>query len=194
MVKAKIKNTSHINDIDQGIEMAKCKVCKVKFDPRFFLQKTCIEPKCLAEWQKIEREAKADKVHSKKKKELKDNDKSYRAKIAQQSFNAYIRVRDNDDPCISCQRHHTGQYHAGHYRSVGAHPELRFEEYNNNKQCAPCNNHLSGNIADYRINLIKKIGLDKVEWLEGPHEPKKYTCAELKEIELLYKQKLKDLI
>ena len=174
--------------------MAKCKVCKVKFEARFFLQKTCIEPKCLAEWQKLEREAKADKAHSKKKKELKNNDKSYRAKVAQQSFNAFIRLRDNDDPCISCQRHHTGQYHAGHYRSVGAHPELRLEELNNNKQCAPCNNHLSGNIADYRINLIKKIGVEKVEWIEGPHEPKKYTCKQLKEIELLYKQKLKDLI
>ena len=135
-----------------------------------------------------------DKKHTKRKRELKDNDKSYRAKVAQQAFNAYIRFRDSDDPCISCQRHHTGQYHAGHYRSVGAHPELRFEELNNNKQCAPCNNHLSGNIADYRINLIKKIGVKKVEWIEGPHEPKKYTCAELKEIELLYKQKLKDLI
>ena len=60
--------------------------------------------------------------------------------------------------------------------------------------CAPCNNHLSGNIADYRINLINKIGVEKLEWLEGPHKPKKYTCTELKEIELLYKQKLKDLL
>jgi hypothetical protein len=127
------------------------------------------------------------------KKELKDNDKSYRAKQAQAAFNAYIRLRDIDDPCISCQRFHAGQYHAGHYRSVGAHPELRFEELNNNKQCAPCNNHLSGNITDYRINLIKKIGLEKVEWIEGKHEPKKYTCKELKEIELKYKQKLKEL-
>ena len=50
--------------------MAKCKVCKVKFDPRYFLQKTCIEPKCLAGWQKTERESKADKAHRKKKKEV----------------------------------------------------------------------------------------------------------------------------
>ena len=114
--------------------MAKCKVCKDKFNPRFFLQKTCFNPSCLAEWQKIEREAKADKAHKQKKKELKDNDKSHRAKVAQQAFNAYIRFRDSNDPCISCQRHHTGQYHAGHYRSVGAHPELRFEELNNNKK------------------------------------------------------------
>ena len=49
------------------------------------------------------------------------------------------------------------------------------------------------NIANYRVNLLDKIGKEKVEWLEGPHEPKKYTCEELKEIELTYKQKLRDL-
>ncbi len=174
--------------------MPKCKVCKVKFEAKYFLQKACLNPACLAEWAKMDREGKADKKHTAKKKEFKDNDKAHRAKMAQQAFNAYIRLRDNDSPCISCQRFHTGQYHAGHYRSVGAHPELRFEELNNNKQCAPCNNHLSGNIADYRINLIKKIGIEKLDWLEGPHEPKKYTCSELKEIELLYKQNIKDLL
>lgn len=132
--------------------------------------------------------------HKQQKKELKLNGKSYRTKCAQQAFNAYIRMRDHGDNCISCGRDHGGQYHAGHYRSAGAHPELRFEEFNCHKQCAPCNNHLSGNIADYRINLIKKIGKDKVEWLEGPHQPKKYTCKDLKEIEDHYKQKLKELV
>lgn len=171
----------------------RCKVCKDKFEPKFFLQKACLNAACLAEWSKLDREKKANVTHNKKKKALKDNDRSFRAKEAQKAFNSYIRNRDKESPCISCQRHHEGQYHAGHYRSVGACPELRFEELNNNKQCAPCNNHLSGNITEYRINLIKKIGLDKVNWLEGPHEPKKYTCAELKEIELEYKNKLKAL-
>lgn len=131
--------------------------------------------------------------HKQQKKELKDNDKTYRTKCAQASFNAFIRFRDHDHNCISCNRKHDGQYHAGHYRSVGAHPEIRFEELNCHKQCAPCNDHLSGNITDYRINLVKKIGIDKVEWIEGHHEMKKYTCAELKEIEIFYKNELKML-
>lgn len=174
--------------------MPRCKICKDKFEAKFFLQKACLNPACLAEWAKQDREDKADKKHKQKKKELKENDKSFRDKQAQAAFNAFIRGRDKDLCCISCGRHHTGQYHAGHYRSRGAHPELRFEELNCHKQCAPCNNHLSGNITDYRINLIRKIGQEKLDWIEGPHEPKKYTCSELKEIELLYKQKLKDLI
>ena len=135
----------------------------------------------------------ADLVHKQKKKAFRSNDKKLRSDMAQQAFNKYIRFRDKDSVCISCGRNHSGQYHAGHYRTRGAHPDLKFEEYNCHKQCAPCNNHLSGNISNYRINLIKKIGIDNVDWLEGPHEPKKYTCEDLKEIEILYKSKLKDL-
>ena len=171
----------------------RCKICRDKFEPRFFLQKACFNPACLAEWSKKDREVKADVKHKEAKRSLKDNDKKLREKCAQQSFNKYIRVRDDELCCISCGRHHTGQYHAGHYRSRGAHPELRFEELNCHKQCAPCNNHLSGNISNYRPALIAKIGQDKVDWIEGPHKPKKYTCAELKEIELEYKSKLKEL-
>ena len=40
-------------------------------------------------------------------------------KEAQAVFNKFIRLRDKDQPCISCGRYHQGQYHAGHYRSVG---------------------------------------------------------------------------
>lgn len=139
------------------------------------------------------REKQDKRDHAKAKKELKDNDRSFQLKKTQAIFNRYIRLRDINGVCISCGRAHSGQYHAGHYRSVGANPELRFSEYNCHKQCAPCNNHLSGNIVDYRLGLISKIGLDKVEWLEGPHEPKRYTIEELKEIQELYKRKIKEL-
>ena len=181
--------------------MPKCKVCKVKFEVKYFLQKACLNPACLAEWAKMDREKKADKIHKQKKREFKDNDKPLRTKAAEKAFNSFIRTRDKDEPCISCMefrketaKNQGSNFHAGHYKSVGAKAELRFNELNCHKQCAHCNNFLSGNMADYRLNLIKKISLEKVEWLEGPHEPKKYTCSELKEIELMYKQKLKDLL
>ena len=110
------------------------------------------------------------------------------AKEAQQAFNRYIRLRDHGQPCISCQRHHQGQYHAGHYKSVGAHPELRFEESQVHLQCQPCNAHLSGNILNYRPNLIERIGLERVEWIEGPHEPKRYSIEDLQAIKAKYKK------
>lgn len=186
--------------------MAKCKICKAKFEPKYFLQKACLNPACLAEWAKVDREVKADKKHKAKKRELKDNDRKIRMPAAQKAFNAFIRARDSDLPCISCGLFVTvdmpyGRYDCGHYKTVGGFPELRFEELNASKQCKKCNGG-AGNFSkkdtsvskEYRINLIKKIGLDKVEWLEGKHEPKKYTCEELKAIELLYKQKLKEML
>lgn len=115
------------------------------------------------------------------------------AKEAQASFNAFIRSRDADQPCISCGRHHQGQYHAGHYLSVGARPELRFCESNVHKQCAPCNTHLSGNAVLFRRGLLAKLGIELVEWLEGHHEPRRDTIDDLREIKATYTAKTKQL-
>ncbi len=115
------------------------------------------------------------------------------AREAQAAFNAWIRERDRDLSCVSCGRHHQGQYHAGHYRTVAGSPELRYEPLNVHKQCAPCNNHKSGNIVEYRINLVKRIGADKVEWLEGLHDPKHYTIEDLKQIAKEYRAKTREL-
>lgn len=117
---------------------------------------------------------------------------SYWMKRAQAAFNAWIRELKGGQ-CISCGRYHDGQMHAGHYRTTAAAPELRFEPDNVWPQCAPCNTHLSGNLVLYRANLIHKIGLPRVEWLEGPHEPRRYRKDDYQEIEVKYKQKLKEL-
>ena len=118
----------------------------------------------------------------------------YWMKRAQSAFNAWVRARDAGQPCISCGRHHQGQNHAGHYRPAGSNPELRFEPDNCHLQCAPCNSHLSGNLTAYRPALIAKIGIERVEWLEGPHEPKRYRREDYQAIEAEYKAKLKELI
>lgn len=179
----------------------KCKQCGELFQPLRQMQ-PCCSPKCAVEYVKdkdnrkkvIESAQKEDRKQVKVKlRQLGKSDRSKAEKAAQSAFNKYIRERDKDLPCISCGRHHEGQYHAGHYKTRGAHKELALNELNCHKQCAPCNNHLSGNLVNYRINLIEKIGLDKVEWLEVPHEPKKYTVDELWDIEKKYKQKLKEL-
>jgi len=153
--------------------------------------------------ERLERKRKADESGAKKrrnelKKKVRDEDRSYWLKKAQQSFNAYIRHRDADLPCISCDSNPndknlmTGsRWDCGHYRSVGANPELRFEELNTAKQCVKCNRDLSGNVVNYRIGLVKRIGIEKVEWIEGPHSPKKYTIDELKAIDKKYRELVK---
>lgn len=136
--------------------------------------------------------AKQERAEMRERKE-KLKSRSDHLKDAQKAINAYVRERDARFPCISCGREHQGQYHAGHFRSVGACPELRFEELNIHKQCAPCNNHLSGNLIEYRKGLIERIGLEKVEWLEGPHDPKHYSIDDLKAITAHYRKKLREL-
>ena len=139
--------------------------------------------------KKKEKEARSE--HRKAKERIKTRGEW--TKQAQTAFNRYIRSRDSSLPCISCLRHHSGQYHAGHYRTVGAHPELRFDESNCHKQCAPCNNHKSGNIVEYRINLLGRIGADLLDTLEGPHPAAKLSIDDIRAIEAEYKQKLKEL-
>ncbi|TDF41567.1 recombination protein NinG [Alteromonadaceae bacterium M269] len=137
-------------------------------------------------------EKEANKLAAQKR-ELNKSDKKLRTRKAVQAFNKYIRLRDANDPCISCQRHHSGQYHAGHYRPAGINSALKFDENNVHKQCAPCNNNLSGNLTHYRIHLIEKITLKEVERLEACNDVKRWSCEELLEIEHTYKRKCKDL-
>jgi len=47
------------------------------------------------------------------------------------------------------------------------------------------------NVIDYRINLVKRIGLERVEALESDNEPAKYSIEDAKEIKKLYNEKLK---
>ena len=136
------------------------------------------------------------KANAKQKREFYANDVSFRKKAAQKAFNAYIRSRDREEPCISCDKPDNGQHqrHASHYRSVGACSQLRFNEENVHASCAQCNGVKSGNITEYRIRLIKKIGVENVEWLECQNEITRYSCEELLGIENTYKSKLKELM
>lgn len=178
----------------------KCKSCRteiptVKACSEFHMKKGYCSIDCTAAHtlQKV-RDA-ADKKGRKEHKARKDKLKTRGdyAKGAQTEFNRFIRFRDHNLPCISCGRHHSGQYHAGHYRTVGGNPELRFEEFNCHKQCSVCNNHKSGNIVEYRINLAKRISGYSLTWLEGPHDAKKYTIEQLKEIRAEYRIKANEL-
>ena len=83
---------------------------------------------------------------------------------------------------------------AGHYISSGKSKFLTFNEDNVHLQCEYCNTYKHGNPIDYRINLIKKIGVDRVEYLENNrHKTKKYTREELYEIIDEYKKKVKSI-
>ena len=168
----------------------KCKICRNTFEPVRFAQIVC-SMSCAIEHSRALSAKKAKKETTERKKALKS--RADWLKEAQAVFNKFIRMRDESDPCISCGKFHKGQYHAGHFRSIGAAPELRFSEYNCHKQCSVCNNYLSANLLEYRRGLLAKIGIEKLEWLEGPHPPKKYTIEEIIAIKKEYQAKIKEL-
>jgi hypothetical protein len=119
---------------------------------------------------------------------------------AQAAVNEFVRLRDAHLSCISCDSTPSdhdlitgSRWDAGHYRSVGACPELRFEPLNIHRQCVKCNRNLSGNAVEYRIRLVKRIGAEKVDWLEGPHSARKYTVDEIKTIKAEYRALTREL-
>ena len=99
------------------------------------------------------------------------------AKEAEHWINRIARIRDKDMPCISCDRPHSwnGQWHASHYKSVGSNSALRFNLSNIHKACSICNNHLSGNIAEYARRLPDRIGMERFRFIENHPRERKYS-------------------
>lgn len=177
--------------------MPKCKVCKGEAFLVVGIFSFCSHDhayefaisKMKKDKQKKEKQFRSETA--KMKKSIKT--RSEHLKEAQAEFNRFIRLRDAELPCISCGKPNDGshQRHASHYKSRGAFPELAFNELNCHASCSQCNNFLSGNLVPYRAALIKKIGLDRVEWLEGPNEPLKLTIEQIKAIKQEYRNKCK---
>lgn len=149
---------------------------------------------CALAYVRVKEERKADKAHLQRKREFRANDIKLRKKVAQSTFNAYIRKRDEKLNCISCDKPNNGQHqrHASHYKSTAARSDIKFNEDNVHASCMQCNSHLSGNIQGYTPRLIEKIGLERFHALELETQIK-WTCEMYKEIELKYKTKLKQL-
>lgn len=186
------------------VKQKTCKACGDKFRPSLSTQKAC-SVKCALELakqpegQKVARKAIAQRERREiqvRKEKLKSRGDYLRE--AQQAFNAYIRLRDQlaGHACISSGRPlnwNGNAVDAGHYRSVGAAPHLRFDERNVHAQSKEQNRYLSGNATDYRVGLIQRIGLAEVEALERDQSVRKYTIEDLKAVKAEYKAKAKQL-
>mgnify|MGYP000430454605 CR=1 FL=1 len=114
-------------------------------------------------------------------------------KEAQAAINKYVRVRDAKKPCVSCgcalSINYGGTTDCGHYRSRGSASHLRFNLLNMAGQCSRCNRYLSGNIVEYRKELIKRIGNKRVDILECSNEPRKFDAEYLKRIKKIFNKK-----
>ena len=178
--------------------------CRATFVPQRLGQAVCTYT-CGLAIKDVNQEKARKSLDQVKRKEIKVRKEKLKSRAdhlreAQAAVNEFIRLRDAHLPCISCDSTPndndlmTGsRWDAGHYRSVGACPELRFELLNIHRQCVRCNRNLSGNVVEYRIRLVRRIGADKVDWLEGPHSARKYTIEEIKAIKADYRAKTREM-
>lgn len=192
--------------------MPRCRYCSSTYKPARAMQpgRVCNDHECQVKYamdanskqrkQRTQAERIAQRADRKIIKAKLDSLKTARdlTKEAQVAFNAYIRERDKDKPCICCGQPLEsgtvgGSFDCGHYRSVGSAPHLRFDERNAHGQRKQCNRWAAGRAVDYRIGLIARIGQGAVDALESDQTPRKYTIEQLKAIKAHYVAKLKEL-
>ena len=168
-----------------------CKSCKSEYEPIYhngiLVSKLCL--KCLSKKGK----EKQNKDWKKEKAIIRDKikTKSDYMRELQRTFNKYIRLRDKGKPCISCGRPLREKYDAGHCFSVGAYPNLRFNEDNVHGQCVACNQHKHGNVTEYTINLPKRIGYERYgALLDKRKDPQNYSVWDVQEMINVYKEKI----
>lgn len=199
----------------------KCRICKRDFQPVRPLQNVC-SVECAQAKAKVDR-AKAERVAEqvsrkvvRMKLEQLQTPHQRRSMLVQKAEKA---VRDyrriylllNGYGCISCGRSQQevigsegwkpgGAFDAGHYHSKGARPGLRLTPDNIWLQCKSCNSGSSkyarkaSTVAkQYRENLIKEIGIERVEALDADDESRHWTEEELIETIRIYRLKTKEL-
>lgn len=196
----------------------KCKVCNEWFVPQFSdirIRWCCPEhgailameqrakEKVKAEAKRIKAQKEAEKEGRERRQKMRESfkSKSQWDKEAQSAFNRYIRIRDEGKECVSCGSPLMGKSNyltgsaidASHYRSRGAASHLKFNVFNVHSACTRCNRQLSGNAVEYRIRLIDRIGLERVERLESDNEPRRFDIPYLQRIKSIFTRKARAL-
>jgi len=189
----------------------KCPECSDKFQPTRQIQPCCDKDACReafairhAEATRKRRQMQRVKTVRAEKRVIAEKLESIKTKpqlvkALGIAFRAWVRARDEGNPCISCDKpliksgKPGGDYDAGHYRSVGSAKHLEFDERNVHGQCKHCNDKLKGNPQGYRPRLIERIGLEHVEALEADQDDRKYSKDELRSMRTAYVAKLKEL-
>jgi hypothetical protein len=183
----------------------KCKQCTkiIKDDQEYIrIKLSNVHRECLDDFIK-EHVKKGRKERKKRQREMKTFKQESKARknltYTQEVFNRYIRWRDtrpeDKGACISCGKvveYGSRTCHAGHFYSRGARSDLRFNPDNVHAQCQNCNNYgTAETLANYKDNLIKKIGKKRFEALKE-RKQQDYTMKTLKQIRKEFKQLMKE--
>lgn len=181
----------------------KCKSCGRAFQPISSMSKACSVPCALALVAKANarKEAKEKREETKATRAAKVKLKTRRQWIAeaQAAVNKVVRLRDAlaGHGCISCgarpNARFGGAMDAGHFRSVGSAPHLRYFLPQIWAQCKRCNRDLGGSVTNYRRGLIERIGLKRVEQIEAMQGTAKWSIEYLQRLKKVMNKKARRL-
>lgn len=176
------------------IKLSKCKICGTKFQLFNSLRPYC-SFECGAKYAMRLQTNKEKKDWKVKRAEIIERllTHSDYLNMLQVVFNTFIRLRDANRPCISCGTINNVKYDAGHFYSRKGYSGVRFDEDNVHKQCSNnCNMHLSGNFAEYSIQLPLRIGQERYDALvQRRHQELRLSIPDIKEMIIKYKAKIK---
>lgn len=167
--------------------IAACSICGNDFPQRNSMTRVC-SLKCSTKVGSRKRqEAKADRKATKAKLEALEPLSKFE-KRAEKEVNRYVRLRDHAQGCISCHlpAGWDGQWHASHFRSVGAASAVRFNLWNIHKGCVSCNRWKGGNIAEYEPQLALRIGQEKIDWLKAQNQVVRYSRDYLERLRAVF--------
>ena len=170
-------------------QIAECSQCAMPFMRRTTLHRVC-SPLCAV--RSVRAQKKAERADTKRRKEAAKT-RSQWLKEAQEVVNRYVRLRDAKLGCVSCDKPATwgGQWHASHFRSVGAASAVRFNLWNIHKACSICNNWKSGNLSEYEPRLRERIGAEKVDWLRTQNQRADFQIEYLKRLKVVFARRVK---
>ena len=193
-----------MTNLARSMKPKKCRHCTEVFTPQRMGQIAC-GYQCALAITRIQQTRELKRKRLEQSRELRARKEAIKPrskwlKEAQAAFNSYIRARDAGKPCISSGRliSNSGlltgsRMDAGHYRSIGAASHLRFNTFNCHGQSVHDNRDKSGNAVEYRIRLIERIGLARVEQLECNNEPRSFDIEYLRRVKRIFTRRARHI-
>ncbi len=188
--------------------MPRCRYCQQTYKPARSMQpgRVCNSLECMAKYadetikNQRQKKAKSEMIAAREDRKvirmrLAKLRPGYLEAKAQEAINAYVRVRDHEEGCISCDKPATwdGQWQAGHLKTRGANSFLRYSLWNLNKQCSPCNLHASGNVAEHERGIIRRYGIERIEYLHSAPKSRRYDDEYLIRLARIFRKKTRIL-
>jgi hypothetical protein len=173
----------------------KCRNCGEQFSPFTSLEKFCRKTDCQVKRAMLNLEKLKQNQKKKDRQELLEKKEKLKtlsdySKELQKLVNTFVRLRDRNKRCVSCDKILKAKFDAGHFFSVGQFPSVRFSLSNIHGQCVMCNQFKGGNLHEYRKRITTRITEEEFKELElNAYQTRKFMKHEL--IEMIEEMKVK---